>query len=117
MTVLLKLKCLITSIISKSRKHGIVWYKLFFFNYFILAAPGLCCCVWAFSSCSEQGLSLVAVCELLIAMASLVETTGSREHRLQWLRLPGSRALAQQLRCTGLWNLPAPGIELVSPAL
>ena len=74
-----------------------MWYKLFFLNYFILAAPGLCCCVWAFSSCSEQGLSLVAVCELLIAMASLVETTGSREHRLQWLRHRGSVVAAPRV--------------------
>ena len=38
---------------------------------------GLLCCVRAFSSCGEQGLHLVAVRGLLIAVASLVA-----EHRL-----------------------------------
>ena len=33
--------------------------------------------LWAFSSCSEQGLSFAAVCGLLIAVASL-----TAEHRL-----------------------------------
>ena len=48
------------------------------FIYFIfLAVLGLCCCMRAFSSCSEQGLLLVAVRGLLIAVASLVA-----EHRL-----------------------------------
>ena len=77
MTVLLKLKCLITSIISMSRKNGIVWYKLFF-NYFIYFG-----CTWSLLLCGlslaavSRGYSLVAVCELLIAVASLIE-----EHRL-----------------------------------
>ena len=44
-------------------------------NLFILflAALGLRCCVWVFSSCSEQGLLFFAVHGLLIAAASLVE--------------------------------------------
>ena len=58
--------------------------KLFFFNKFIyfiylflfLAALGLRCCVRAFSSCGEQGLLLVAVRGLLIAVASLVAEHG-----------------------------------------
>ena len=37
---------------------------------------GLHCCVWAFSSCSEQGLLFVAVHGLLIAVASLVVEHG-----------------------------------------
>ena len=49
---------------------------LFFYliNYFylFLAALGLRCCAWAFSSCGERGLLFVAVHGLLIAVASLV---------------------------------------------
>ena len=37
-----------------------------------MAVLGLCCCMQAFSSCGERGLLLVAVRELLIAVASLV---------------------------------------------
>ena len=48
------------------------------FYLFILAVLGLCCCVWTFSSCSEQGLLFVAVRGLLIAVASLVAEHGSR---------------------------------------
>ena len=47
------------------------------FIYLFLAALGLCCCAWAFSSCGEQGLLFVAVCGLLIAMASLVAEHGA----------------------------------------
>ena len=54
----------------------------FFFNLFILiyllflAALGLCCCAWAFSSCDELGLLFVAVHGLLIVVASLVAEHG-----------------------------------------
>ena len=41
-----------------------------------MAALGLRCCVWAFSSCGEQGLLFVAVSGLLIAVASLVAQHG-----------------------------------------
>ena len=41
-----------------------------------LAALSHPCCVWASSSCSERGYSLVAVLGLLIAMASLVVMHG-----------------------------------------
>ena len=51
--------------------------KFIYFIYLFLAALGLRCCVWAFSSCSERGLLFVAVRGLLIAVASLVV-----EHRL-----------------------------------
>ena len=52
-----------------------------FFNiklllFFFLAALGLSCCAWAFSSCSEQGLLFVEVRKLLIAVASLVAEHG-----------------------------------------
>ena len=55
-------------------------FFLFFFKfiyYLYLVALGLCCCAWAFSSCSEWGSLFVAVHGLLIAVASLVA-----EHRL-----------------------------------
>ena len=53
---------------------------LLYFNYLFLflSVLGLCSRVWAFSSCSEQGLLFVAVHGLLIVVASLVA-----EHRLQ----------------------------------
>ena len=44
--------------------------------FIFLAALGLCCCAWAFSSCGEPGLLFVAVHELLIAVASLVAEHG-----------------------------------------
>ena len=66
--------------------------------YLFMAALGVCCCTWAFSSCSV----------LLIAVASLIA-----EHRLQgfsscdaWVQLPH-----------GMWNLPGPGIKPMSHAL
>ena len=47
---------------------------ILFFKF--LAALGLLCCMQAFSSCGEQGLLFVAVCGLLIAVASLVAEHG-----------------------------------------
>ena len=73
-----------------------------------MAMPGLCCYVRAFSSCSEQGYSLVTVCGLLFAVASLW-STGSTEHGLQQLQHTGLAAPQHM-------DLPEPGIELVSPA-
>ena len=46
------------------------------FFFFFLAALGLHCCAWAFSSCGERGLLFVAVRGLLMAVASLVAEHG-----------------------------------------
>ena len=57
--------------------NTVFWrFFLLLFNLF-LAALGLHCCVQAFSSCGEQGLLFIAMCRLLIVVASLVT-----EHRL-----------------------------------
>ena len=48
---------------------------LFYFLFF-LAVLGLRCCTWASSSCSEWRLLFLAVCGLLIAVASLVAEHG-----------------------------------------
>ena len=54
-----------------------LFLKFIYFIYFIfLAALGFHCCVRAFSSCGEQGLLFVAVCGLLIVVASLVVEHG-----------------------------------------
>ena len=85
--------------------------SLFFFNlYLFLAVLGLRFCVRAFSSCGRRGPLFIAVRGPLTIAASLVA-----EHRLQTHRLSscGSRA---QLLC-GMWDLPRPGLEPVSPAL
>ena len=47
-------------------------FVCFGFNYLFLAALGLCCFAWTFSSCTEQGLLFVAVQGFLIVVASLV---------------------------------------------
>ena len=56
----------------------ILFFKNFFvfFIYLFMAALGLHCCAWAFSSCGERGLLFVAVHGLLIAVASLVAEHG-----------------------------------------
>ena len=67
-------------------------------------------CARAFSSCGEQGPLFIAVCGPLTIMASLVA-----EHRLQMRRLSNCGSRAQLLR--GMWDLPRPGLEPMSPAL
>ena len=85
----------------------------FFFFFFILIYFWLC---WVFVS--VQGLSLVAAsgghsssqCMGLSLSRPLVA-----EHRLQTRRLSSCGSRAQLLR--GMWDLPRPGLEPVSPAL
>ena len=50
--------------------------KFIYFIYLFLAALGLCCCVWAFSSCGKWGPLFSAVRGLLIAVASHVAEHG-----------------------------------------
>ena len=71
---------------------------------------GLRSCARASSSCSERGPLLIAVRGPLTIAASLVA-----EHRLQTRRLSSCGSRAQSLR--GMWDLPRPGLEPVSPAL
>ena len=67
---------------------------IFIYLFLILAVLGLCCCVWAFSSCGEWGLLFVAVRGLLIAVASLVAEHGLSARRLLVV-------VAHRLGCSG----------------
>ena len=51
-------------------------YHIFSFFDVFLAALGLRCCMWAFSSCGRRGLLFIVVCRLLIAVASLAAEQG-----------------------------------------
>ena len=63
---------------------NIMFFLIYKFIYlFILAALGLHCCAWAFSSCVERGLLFVVVRGLLIAVASLVAEHGLLVRGLQ----------------------------------
>ena len=67
-------------------------------------------CARAFSSCGKRGPLFIAARGPLTTAASLVA-----EHRLQTRRLSSCGSQAQLLR--GMWDLPRPGLEPVSPAL
>ncbi|KAJ8786363.1 hypothetical protein J1605_006338 [Eschrichtius robustus] len=60
--------------------------------------------------CGKRGPLFIAVRGPLTIAASLVA-----EHRLQTRRLSNCGSRAQLLR--GMWDLPRPGLEPVSPAL
>ena len=81
-----------------------------FLFIFFIAVLGLRFCARAFSSCGKRGPLFIAVRGPLTIAASLVA-----EHRLQTRRLSSCGARAQLLR--GVWDLPRPGLEPVSPAL
>ena len=86
---------------------------LFFLNLFIylfMAVLGLRFCARAFSSCGERGPLFIAVRGPLTIAVSLFA-----EHRLQTRRVSNCGSRAQLLR--GMWDLPRPGLEPVSPAL
>ena len=75
-----------------------------------MAVLGLRFCARAFSSCSKRGPLFIAVRGPLTIVFSLVA-----EHRLQTRRLSNCGSRAQLLR--GMWDLPRPGLEPMSPAL
>ena len=75
-----------------------------------MAVFGVRFCARAFSSCGKRGPLFIAVCGPLTIAASLVA-----EHRLQTRRLSSCGSRAQLLR--GMWDLPRPGLEPVSPPL
>ena len=79
--------------------------KINLFIYLFLAVLGLRFCARAFSSCGERGPLFIAVCRPLTVTASLVAER----------RLSSCGSWAQLFR--GMWNLPRPGLEPVSPAL
>ena len=61
--------------------------KFYLFIYLFLAELGLCCCMWAFSSCGEWGLLFVA-------------EHGLQAHGLQQLWHTGSAVVAHRLSCS-----------------
>ena len=74
-----------------------------------MAVLGLRFCARAFCSCGKRGPLFIAVRGPLTIAASLVA-----EHRLQTRRLSNCGSRAQSL--CGMWDLPRPGHEPVSPA-
>ena len=82
----------------------------FFFLNLFMAVLGLRFCARAFSICGKQGPLFIAVRRPLTIAASLVA-----EHRLQTRRLSNCGSQGQLL--CGMWDLPRPGLEPVSPAL
>ena len=75
-----------------------------------MAVLGLRFCARAFSSCGKWGPLFIVVRGPLTIAASL-----AAEHRLQTRRLSNCGSRAQLLR--GMWDLPRPGLEPVSPEL
>ena len=71
---------------------------------------GLRFCARALSSCGKRGPFFIAVRGPPTIAASPIA-----EHRLQTRRLSSCGSRAQLLR--GMWDLPRPGLEPVSPAL
>ena len=86
------------------------FFFLILFIYLFLAVLGLRFCARAFSSCGKWGPLFITVRGPLTIAASLVV-----EHRLQTHRLSNCGSRAQPL--CGMWDLPRPGLEPVSPAL
>ena len=83
-----------------------------------MAVLGLRFCARAFSSWGKWGPLFIAVRGPLIIAARgplIIAASLVAEHRLQTRRLSNRGSRAQLLR--GMWDLPRPGLEPVSPAL
>ena len=91
---------------SRENSHRANFLKMYLF----LVSLGLYCCTQAFSSCGKRRLLFVAVQGVLIAVASLFQSSGWRAQRLSSC---GARASSLH----GMWDFPGPGTESVSPVL
>ena len=101
--------------ILKTLKFPVLALYLFKIYLSIFGCSGLCCCVWAFFSCGEQGLLFVGVHGLLIVVACCrAQALGIWAWYL-WPR--GSVVGRMDFCCSVTWNLLGPGIQPVSPAL
>ena len=83
-----------------------------------MAVLGLRFCARAFSSCGKRGpLFIVVWGPLFITVHRplTIAAPPAAGHRLQTRRLNSCGSRAQLLR--GMWDLPRPGLEPVSPAL
>ena len=96
--------------VSHSLPNPVLFLFIYLFIYLFLAVLGLRFCARAFSSCGKRGPLFIAVRGPLTIAASL-----AAEHRLQTRRLSNCGSRDQSLR--GMWDLPRPGLEPVSPAL
>ena len=96
--------------LKKCLSLSFFFFKIYLLTDWLIAMLGLRFCARAFSSCGRWGPLFIAVRGPLTIVASLVA-----EHRLQTRRLTSCGSRAQLLR--GMWDLPRPGLEPVSPAL
>ena len=93
-------------------------FSYLFIYLFIFGCVGSSVRARAFSSCGKWGPLFIAVRgPLFIAVRGPLTIAASlvAEHRLQTRRLSSCGSRAQLLR--GMWDLPRPGLEPVSPAL
>ena len=96
--------------LSEAELQGFFVCLFVFKIYLFMAVLGLHFCARAFSSCGKWGPLFITVRGPLTVVASLVA-----EHRLQTRKLGNCGSRAQLLR--GMWDLPRPGLQPVSPAL
>ena len=108
--IISSLPLFLEDIIIRGPKWTLEVFFFLFFIYLFMAVLGLRFCARASSSCGEQGPLFITVRGPLTIAASLVA-----EHRLQTRRLSNCGSRAQPLH--GMWDLPRPGLEPVSPAL
>ena len=90
---------------NKLRPQFEFFFLTYLFIYLFLAVLGLRFCARAFSSCGKRGPLFIAVHGPLTIVASPIAEC----------RLSSCGSRAQLLR--GMWDLPRPGLESVSPAL
>ena len=94
------------------------FYIYLFIYLFIFGCVGSSVRARAFSSCGKRGPPFIAVRgPLFIAVRGPLSIAAPpvAGHRLQTRRLSNCGSRTQPLR--GMWDLPRPGLEPVSPAL
>ena len=103
---------------QEGKENSFFFFK-FLFVLFILIVLGLCCCSGFSVVAASGGSSWLQYMGFSLQWLLLLKSTGFSSCGVQGeqLWLPGSRAQAQYLRYCSMWNIPGPGIKLMSPAV
>ena len=88
-----------------------------FLPFFHYGYAGFCCCTRAFSSEVSGGCSLSQCTGFSLQWLPLMQSTGSGCTGFGSCSTRGSSCGTRAQLLRGMWNLPGPGIEPVSPAL
>ena len=107
----LKFGLFIFNTMGHEKSKNLLFLVIYLSSFYFLAVVCFCGFVQAFSSCSEWGLLFIAVLGLLTAVASLVQSTGSRDTGFSSI---GAWAFSCSVACGNSWTRDRTGVPCIA---